>query len=113
MKEPQGKPYCKPLDCQGGEGVDSLDSPKESHTSVRLHPFVHDRAARTDKPTFTFLGLSEPFDLVCISSNIAFWKDDRGIDGQHIMDCLRKASVCLGSTLRATHVEADGKGKLL
>ena len=59
---------------------------------------------------FNFLGFSQPFDLACMSLDIARWKADTGIDVGHVKYCLRKARHCFGSTLRAKHAARDRGG---
>ena len=97
----------KPLDSR-----DDPESSKDSPITERMFPDLLDFSPLPDEPTFTFLGLSESFDLACICSDTGFWRDDSGIDSQHVKDCLSKVNVCLGPTLRATYAEPDHEEEL-
>ena len=62
------------------------------------------------KPAFIFLGLTTPFDLACITTDIALWDCEKGVDIHHVINCVEKTHACLGETVRATCAKPKREG---
>ena len=63
------------------------------------------------KPAFNFLGLTTPFDIACITTDIALWNGEKGVDIHHVMNCVEKTHAWLGRTMRATYAEPKKEGE--